>query len=132
MALDDPVTELRALLDQFLKSPCSDLFIRSGEMTVFMARPGGAPNPMQQQPAQLAVPGTGAAGAPVKAPHLGLFEPACSVGDTIHPGGRIGSIDVLGRKTDVVSESGGRIMAIVAGTGDLVEFDDTLVELAAA
>lgn len=132
MPVSDPVTELRALLDQFVKSPCSDIFIRAGDMTVFMARPEGAPNPMREQPAPIVATEPELAVTAVTAPHLGLFEPACCVGDTIAVGDQLGVIDVLGRKTNVCAERAGRVTGLNAPAGDLVEYGDTLLELAAA
>lgn len=129
----EPIAEIRALLLQFEKSRLKDFYLRTGEWQVFMARPDGGANPMVEAPAappQVTVaemPGVG-----VKAPHLGLFEPACAPGDVIEGGALIGRLDVLGRKTDVVADRAGRITAVNFAANDLVEYGETLATIAAA
>lgn len=124
------ITELRALLRQFARSGQRDCHVRSGGWSLFMARPGGAPNPMLAAPALQPEAAMPEAVEPVRAPHLGLFEPRCAAGDAVAVGEIIGAIDVLGRKTEVASERAGRVMALCAGAGDLVEYHDVLVEIA--
>lgn len=124
MSVVNPVAELRALLAQFGKSGLKDLYLRNGEWGVFLAQPGGGTNPMRQRaitPVQTLA---------VTAPHLGLFEPACTPGDDLAIGALLGMIDVLGRKTEVVTGAAGRVAAVHFGTGDLVQFGETLVEIA--
>jgi acetyl-CoA carboxylase biotin carboxyl carrier protein len=128
MTMTDPVTEVRALLMQFEKSGLKDLHVRSKDWTVFMARPGGAANPLQLARG-LAAPLDLTA---VRAPHLGLFEPACGAGDQVAAGQVIAMIDVLGRKTEVTSTGAGRVAAVHFAANDLVEFGEALVEIAAA
>jgi acetyl-CoA carboxylase biotin carboxyl carrier protein len=122
----NPITELRALLLQFEKSGLKDMYVRSQNWTVFMAQPGGAENPMRltadtQRVVEI-----------VTAPHLGLFEPTCSPGEEVAAGQVIAMIDVLGRKTEVTSGSAGRVAAIHFAADDLVEFGESMVEIAAA
>lgn len=128
MSLTDPVTEIRALLMQFEKSGLKDMYVRSEEWTVFMAQPNGAANPMRE-PQVLAGPGSLAA---ISAPHLGLFEPVCAVGETVSAGQVIALLDVLGRKTEVTSTGAGRVVAVNFAAHDLVEFGENLAEIAAA
>jgi biotin carboxyl carrier protein len=130
--MTDPVTELRAMLMQFEKSGLKDLHVRSNDWTVFMAQPGGAENPLQatqEMAAPVAAPANLAA---ISAPHLGLFEPLCAAGAQVSAGQVIAMIDVLGRKTEVTSAGAGRIAAIHFAANDLVEFGETLAEIAAA
>ncbi len=129
--MPDPITEIRALLMQFEKSGLKDLYIRSQDWIVFMAQSDGAVNPSQM--AQVAGTVTGPVSlAAVSAPHLGLFEPACAAGDVVSAGQVVAVIDVLGRKTQVTSASAGRVAAIHFAANDLVEFGETLAEIAAA
>ncbi|WP_068076691.1 hypothetical protein [Novosphingobium lentum] len=133
--MDDPVHEIRALLMQFVHSPLKHLYVRSDAMTVFMARPGGGDNPMRQTtaaPHAAAVAGLAPALVSVKAPHLGLFLASLAVGDLVDHGGLIGTIDVLGRKTEILSDRAGHIAAIHFAANQLVEFGETLVEIAVA
>ena len=126
--MNDPVTEMRALLRQFEKSGLKDMYVRADAWTVFMAQPGGAANPMRETqapsgPVDLAV---------ISASHLGLFEPLCASGDVVSAGQVIALLDVLGRKTEVTSAGAGRVEAINFAANDLVEFGDVLVEIVAA
>jgi biotin carboxyl carrier protein len=134
MAMDSAIQDMRALLWQFQKAGLKDLYLRSGGWRVFLARTDGKPNPMlladtaPQALAQVAAaPGVG-----IAAPHLGLFEPCCAVGETVAAGAVVARIDVLGRKTDVVAKDGGRVAALCFAANDLVEFGDCLLEVAAA
>jgi acetyl-CoA carboxylase biotin carboxyl carrier protein len=130
--MSDPVTEVRALLMQFEKSDLKDIYVRSRDWTVFMARPGGAANPMQLIAGGLAEPVAQVSITSVTAPHLGLFEPACAAGDVVAAGQLIALIDVLGRKTNVTSAAAGRVSAIHFAANDLVEFGEVLADIAAA
>jgi biotin carboxyl carrier protein len=130
-----PIQEIRALLLQFERSALRDLYYRSSECTVFMARPDGAPNPLLAASASEAAPAAFATVEPhltVTAPHLGLFEPCAIVGDAVEAGGIIAAIDVLGRKTEIAAPRGGRIVWLGAEGGDLVEFGTALLDIAAA
>ena len=129
--MPDPITEIRALLMQFAKSGLKDLCVRSQDWTVFMAQPNGAVNPLQVDQVAGAVAAQVSLAA-VSAPHLGLFLPVCSAGDEVIAGQVVAVIDVLGRKTEVTSASAGRVAAVHFAANDLVEFGETLAEIAAA
>ncbi len=135
--MPDTINEIRALLMQFEQSGLKDIHIRSADWTVFMARPGGAANPMQlAEPEPVAAPAPVAAvpagKAAVGAPHLGLFEPVCSPGEVVAAGQVVAMLDVLGRKTEVASAAPGRVAAICFAANDLVEYGQTLVEIETA
>jgi acetyl-CoA carboxylase biotin carboxyl carrier protein len=119
--------EVRAMLTLFAKSPWQDLHLRSGEWTMFFAKPGGAHNPLQGVPVA-----SGGELAAVTAPHLGLFTASVALGEAVAAGDAVGQIEVLGDKTDVTSEIVGRVAAIDADGGVLVEYGASLVRLAAA
>lgn len=126
----DILNEARAMLLQFAKSPLKDLYLRTDAVTMFMARAQGGANPMRgakDAPLAAASPTV-----PVVAPHLGLFMPSVSVGDHVSAGGVLGTLDVLGRQTDVVSDGAGVVAAIHFAANDLVEFGETLVDVALA
>ena len=123
------IHEVRALLVQFERLPLRDLYWRGPEWSVFMARANGSANPMLAvgEPEAAAVPSIA-----LTAPHLGLFQPGCVVGEAVPAGALIGVIDVLGRKTEVVSTTAGCIVSICAASSGLVEFGDRLVEITPA
>ncbi|MEJ5978894.1 hypothetical protein WG901_19730 [Novosphingobium sp. PS1R-30] len=128
------IQEIRALLLQFERSRLKDMYLKAGDWAVFMARLEGAGNPMLAPVLageELAdQPEASAHVTAAKAPHLGLFEPACAVGDVVAAGAVIGAIDVLGRRTEVTSTATGTVVALSAAA--LVEYADSLMELAAA
>jgi biotin carboxyl carrier protein len=122
----DPITEIRALLRQFEQSGLQDMYVRSKDWTVFMAQKGGAINPIRA--AQMVVGPD--KWAEISAPHLGLFELVCAVGETVSAGQVIGLLDVLGRKTEIASAGAGRVASVNFAAAELVEFGDILVEIA--
>lgn len=129
------VQDIRALLWQFQKAGLKDFYWRKDGLRLFLARPDGAPNPMLAHgPASgpAAASADAVPGLRVVAPHLGLFEPCCAVGETVAAGAVVARIDVLGRKTDVVASASGRVGSLGFAPGGLVEFGDCLLELAAA
>lgn len=123
------IQEIRALLLQFERSRLKDMYVKAGDWAVFMARLDGADNPMLAI-APLVEDHSAERLTGVKAPHLGLFEPAKGLGAVVAPGDVLGVIDVLGRKTEVVSEAAGTIVEL--SPAGLVEYADSLVELEAA
>lgn len=130
--IDTAVTDIRALLWQFQKAGLRDMHLRSPALQVFLARHDGTANPMF---AAAAMPVPSAEEAPtavISAPHLGIFEPLCAVGECIAPGSLVARIDVLGRKTDVHCREGGRVTAIGFAANDLVEYGARLFTFAAA
>jgi biotin carboxyl carrier protein len=125
-----PITEIRALLRQFERSPLKDLYYRSSEWTVFLARQDGGANPLHAaRDVTVDAPGPDATTVAVSAPHLGMFEPRCAIGDVVEAGGLLAVIDVLGRQTEVRAGQGGVVGAVVAASGGLIEFGEVLVEL---
>ncbi|MES2492902.1 MAG: acetyl-CoA carboxylase biotin carboxyl carrier protein subunit [Pseudomonadota bacterium] len=126
------ISELRAMLLQFERSPLKDLYFRRGDCAVFLARPGGGANPLLAAEAVEAAVSPALPPVALRAPHLGLFQPACAVGETVAAGAVLGTIDVLGRCTEVRAEVAGRIAGVLAAANDLVEYGDALIELETA
>ena len=129
------IREMRAMILQFEHSPLKDLYFRRGDWAVFLARPGGGANPMLAADDDAAAPIVAAVAAPrvlLSAPHLGLFEPACAAGDTVAAGALLGTIDVLGRRTDVLAQVSGRIAEVLVAANDLVEYGAALIEMETA
>jgi biotin carboxyl carrier protein len=129
LSVSDPITEIRALLMHFTRSGLKDMYLRSADLTVFMAQPGGADNPMQIAAEPVAEGAAAADPVYVTAPHIGLFAPICAVGDVVTAGLIIAMIDVLGRQTEVTSPASGRVTALPFGAGELVEFGEAVAEI---
>lgn len=129
--METVVTDIRALLWQFQKADLRDFHFRSDALQLFLARSDGAANPMLTFAAESKVDAEVLASV-VSAPHLGLFEPFYAVGEVVAPGSIVARIDVLGRKTDVFSPEGGRVVALGLAANDLVEYGDQLFAMVAA
>lgn len=128
--MDTEIQDIRALLWQFRKAGLKDFYWRKDGLRLFLARPDGGANPMLAagpEVVEAPKPGFG-----ISAPHLGLFEPCCTVGEAVAPGAVVARIDVLGRKTDVVVRDGGRVVSLGFAANDLVEFGECLIEMTAA
>ncbi len=122
------VEEVRALLASFVQSPWRDIHFRSGGWSLFMAKADGGPNPMLVRAGQ-AVAAAVAVLCDVTAPHLGIFSARVSPGTQVEVGTVIGQVDKLGEATDVVSDTAGRIAAVLPNDGDMVEYGAPLVRL---
>lgn len=114
------IEETRALLAAFVRSPLRDLYVRIGGWEVFLARSDGAANPL-----------TANADQSVTAPHLGLFFAALKPGAEVTSDTVIGQLELLGEREDIVAGQAGRVTAVLPADGDLVEFGQPLVRLAA-
>jgi biotin carboxyl carrier protein len=125
------VDEIRAILRDFRQSPWLDLRVRSADWQIFMAKPGGKPNPLLDatQAESAGEVDTAAATVPVSAPHLGLFTRSVEAGAQVAAGDSLGVLNVLDRATPVVAESAGVVQAVFFEDGDLVEYGEVLVAL---
>lgn len=131
--MTSPIHDIRAMLLQFERSPLKDLYFRSADWSLFLARPDGGANPLLALEEQAVEAVAASVQAIVsQAPHLGLFEPCCAAGDAVQVGDVLACLDVLGRKTEVVSTAAGVVSAVHAASNDLVEYGADLVEIAAA
>ncbi|VWX47309.1 acetyl-CoA carboxylase biotin carboxyl carrier protein subunit [Novosphingobium sp. 9U] len=127
-----PIHEIRAMLLQFERSSLKDLFFRSADWTMFLARKEGGPNPLLAGPPEPKQVRDVPQVARVKAPHLGLFEPHCEAGAQVAAGDLIALVDVLGRKTEVLSPASGKVRAVLVDASALIEFGNDLIEIEAA
>ncbi|WP_411338745.1 acetyl-CoA carboxylase biotin carboxyl carrier protein subunit [Sphingopyxis sp. J-6] len=129
--MSSTIEEVRALLASFTASPWRDLHFRSGGWSLFMAKADGGANPMLARAGQ-AVAAAVAALRDVTAPHLGIFSARVAPGAEVEAGTVIGQVDKLGEATDIVSETAGRVAAILPSDGDLVEYGAPLVRIESA
>ncbi len=128
--MSDTITEIRAMLMHFQKSGLKDMYIRSKDWAVFLAQNDGAANPLQMAEIPAIAVAAPASLTAISAPHLGLFEPLSAPGDEVAAGQVVALIDVLGRKTEVLSTSAGRLASLHFAANDLVEYGETLAEIA--
>ncbi|PKP99648.1 MAG: hypothetical protein CVT74_07320 [Alphaproteobacteria bacterium HGW-Alphaproteobacteria-13] len=120
-----PVDDIRVLLRQFANSPWRDFHCRTEVWSLFMAKPGGAANPLR------AAASAPARRYPVAAPHLGLFAGHVTLGEPVASGALLCRIEKLDEYSDVRSDRDGRVVAIHGRDGELVEYGAPLVEIEA-
>jgi biotin carboxyl carrier protein len=116
------------LLKQLRHSAWRDMYVRTAGYELYIAKPGGASNPMRRAPAS-AVPASAAQF--IVAPHIGTVAWIEVVGAAVTPGAIVARIEVLGTLIDIGSEFAGRINAVAAPIGTLVEFGTTIATIVA-
>ena len=127
--MSDAIGEIRALLREFNQSSWRDLFVRSGEWQVFLARTDGGPNPLNSGQWQETADAPSMQSAIVTAPHVGIFAPVGEVGRNVAAGALVGTIRALDRETPVTAEAAGTV-GWLAADGEFVEYGARLVEIA--
>jgi len=128
---EETFEELRALMRLAREHRLSELTVESPQGKVRVGR--GQRRPAVVRRPREAPPG-GARAADICAPLLGVFDaPAyVEVGDWIEPGQTVGLIEAMKVFNEINSEIEGRVVAITAGAGELVQAGQVLmmVELA--
>jgi len=118
--------EARALLEQFRNSDWRDIYVRTARYALFIAKPGGASNPMPRVPASAAPSGDAKS---IVAPHIGTVAWIESVGSLVAPEAIVARIEVLGTLIDIASEFAGRVDGVAAPVGTLVQFGATIATI---
>lgn len=118
------VEDTRAMLRLFAAGSWRDLHVRCGGYEMFLAKPGGATNPMNDRTLPSA-PGI------VNAPHLGLFFASLAAGAAVEADTVVGELEVLGEREDIVAGRAGHVVALLVADGALVEYATPLVRIAA-
>jgi len=134
---EETFEELRALMRLAREHRLSELTVESPQGKVRVGR--GQRRPAVVRRPREAPPG-GARAADICAPLLGVFYRApapdapayVEVGDWIEPGQTVGLIEAMKVFNEINSEIEGRVVAITAGAGELVQAGQVLmmVELA--
>jgi biotin carboxyl carrier protein len=118
--------DVRALIVAIERSPWREIYVRTGGWSVFLAKPGGGPNPLRAPAAAVAARGDS---VDVAAAHLGLFTSCLPVGTAVTAGSVVGLVEVLGSFTEVTSDMAGIIESVLADEGALVEYGAPLVRI---
>jgi biotin carboxyl carrier protein len=122
--------EVSVLLEQFQRSEWKDLHLRTARYSLFLAKPGGAANPMLDGRLVAGMDGAAAdAWATVAAPHLATLRSLLPVGSNVQHGAIVGQLEVLGVAEDLVSPAAGVIAEVLAHPGSLVEFETPLLRI---
>jgi biotin carboxyl carrier protein len=138
--MNEITLQARALLEQFRNGEWRDLYVRTARYALFIARPGGAANPMRGASARIATAKTASAAAvavptrdskSIVAPHIGTVAWIEALGSTVVPGDVVARIEVLGTLFDINAEFAGRVDGVAAPIGTLVQFGATIATMAA-
>lgn len=126
------IDNARALIDGMLASDWKELHIASDGLEIFIARNGAGPNPMLggyavAEPAASAPAEAPVASRDITAPHVATLVSIVAVGTQVEAGAPLAVLSVLDEQENLAAPCAGRVVAHLAGTGDLVEFGTPLV-----
>ena len=128
--MNPTLREVSLLLEQFQNAEWRDLYMRTERYSLFIAKPGGARNPMLGEPlAKAAAPIDVAAANTISAPHLATVSSLLAVGSDVQRGTVVGQIEVLGAREDIVSNTSGIVAEVLAPVGTLVEYETPLLRI---
>lgn len=128
------IADARALLAALTTSEWREVHVASGGTEIFIAKPGGRQNPMRAATTAPTRPSAdvGALVATVTAPHVASLHSVASAGAKVAQGDRIAVLRVLDEHHDLLAPAAGVVAATLAAPGDLVEFGQPVLTLAAA
>ncbi|UVO51999.1 hypothetical protein M0208_16325 [Sphingomonas sp. SUN019] len=125
----DPVTEARALLFQFQRSSLKACHVVTQSFELFASRDPAIRAPStSMEPTVEAAP---VAETIVEAPHVATLVTLEAPGTIVAAGGAVGRIALLDETIDLVSDTGGTIVAHRAAPGTLVEYGEPILTIAA-
>ncbi|MFN3817712.1 hypothetical protein [Blastomonas sp.] len=124
------VSDTRALMRMFVQSSYRDLYVRSGDVSVFIARDGGGANPMIAT-ARIAPAADGvthiATTWQLTAPHVATLIWTAAEGDVVEHGTTIARIALLDEEIALTADAAGTVQAAQALPGALIEFGDVIL-----
>ena len=155
-SIDQPVDQLRILIEEFTRSGIATLHVRSGDFELLLSNDSGTPSLASGRPvangpvaAPAAIPAPAAVVQAVSAvpdgaviltaPNLGTFYRApkpgaaayVEIGGRVAAGDEICLIEVMKLFTGVRAEAAGTIVAVLADDGAMVEAGQPLFALVA-
>ncbi len=120
--LEGAFADARALLDTMVSSGWQELHVCCGELEIFIALADGCPNPMRSASDIPAVSASPIAATTVTAPHVATLVDMLAPGVAVVAGEPVARIQVLGREETLLAPVAGRVSAVHAVQGDLLEF----------
>lgn len=119
----NPIIEnTRALLRLFEQSGRRDLYLRTGDYRLFIARNDGGENPMRAERAATDA-------SQLTAPHVATLEWTAAVGTMLSTGDPVARLSLLDEIIELQSEHAGAVSSIDAETGQLLEYGDAILTL---
>lgn len=134
MASADWLDQVRRVLEQVRASDATEVEVAASGFRVRLVRQPGRAASVAAEP-RAATPDAPAEGIPLAAPLTGVFyrssapgtPPLVEVGDRVESGAVVGLIETMKIFNEVLAERGGRIVAILAESGQLVHAGDALM-----
>lgn len=120
-----PLHEVRALLRQFAKSEFRSCHVRTGALEVFFTRDAALRPEAALAPAALGET------TELCAPHIGTLAELELPGTAIPAGGVYGKLAVLDEFRELVSERGGIVAEHSRALGELIEYGQPIITIAA-
>src|SRR5882757_2015321 len=129
VAMNPVLLEVSELLRRFAGADWRDLYVRTAHYTLFIAKAGGAPNPMLRAAAKSSAVAEQSAEYTIAAPHVGTVASIAQVGEEIEYGSSVIRLALLGETVEVRSEHAGVVTDVLAQPGDLVQYDTSLLRI---
>ncbi|MXP24696.1 hypothetical protein GRI39_01375 [Altererythrobacter indicus] len=128
------IDNARAFMDAMLQSDWLELHVATDDFELFIAREGGGPNPMfaGAELDEVPAPAAAAKASAITAPHVATLVWAAQPGTNVAAGEALARISVLDEETDITAARGGRVVAVDAAPGELVEFGMTILQIVEA
>lgn len=125
------IDDARSLLDTMLVNGWQEAHIVSGDTEIFIGRSADARNPMRAAPvATGAAPSPGPGAVEVATPHVATLVSAIAIGRSVEIGTPVARLRVLDEEEDLPAGCAGRISAVHAIPGALLEFGMPVVSIA--
>lgn len=127
----EAINDARALLDALLANDWREIHTRSGDVEIFIARDGGAPNPMRDvAPPARAAPVAREPDQAVTAPHIATLAEVLPAGTKVTRGQTLATLRVLDDSHPVEAPVGGTITRLDAAIGDLLDYKAPILSIA--
>jgi biotin carboxyl carrier protein len=125
------IDDARALLDALIAHGWQEAHVVSSGTELFIATPNGGANPMRQVAATVEPPGAITEQVTmVTAPYVATLMSLLSIGTVVEPGVAVARLRVLDREHDLSADCAGRIAAVHAEPGTLLEFGMAVLSIA--
>jgi acetyl-CoA carboxylase biotin carboxyl carrier protein len=124
------INDARALLAALIAGDQRDVYVRSGDTEIFIARQGGRSNPMRaEKPNPTRQPGEQTLVADIFAPHVSNLIGVMAVGSVVESGDWVATISVLDEEHHVLAPTAGEIAEIFSEKGALLEYGSRILSI---
>jgi acetyl-CoA carboxylase biotin carboxyl carrier protein len=122
----DALREVTLLLEEFAGSEFRDIYLRTSRYELFVAKPGGAANPLLDQ----TTPDAGSNHQILQAPHVATVVSSLASGVRVTRNTPVMVLELLGELLELPSGVDGVIDAVLVEPGSFVEYETPLIRIA--